>query len=290
MGVSRLFRRLALPGDGARVSPNRNPVERPQGEPFWGHHRQLPLVEDEDLSRLPQQGRDVRRDKHLLVAEPDDERGAPAPECDQGVRSVAGDAGDGIGALKISRGTEDRPGKPVGLVALDQVDDDFRVGLRAEAMPVGHQRLSKLPIVLDDPVVDDGDLGLAIEVRMSIGIRRPAMGGPSCVADAECSLRWVSGEQGLEISDLAGRLPDVERHPRDRGNPGGVIAAVLQPTKTRKDEGDSVPMADVADDSTHRRAVLTRPLAWCNPDGRRYCAEGDSPRPREGPSWDSPGL
>src|SRR3989454_10232158 len=113
---------------------------------------------------------------------------------------------------------------------------------------------------------------------------------PPCVADAECSLGPVGGEQGLEISDLAGRLPDVERHPRDGGNPSRVIAAVLQPTKTRKDEGDSVPMADVADDSTHRRAVLTRPLAGCSPSGRRYYAEEGSQRPREGLSWDSPGL
>src|SRR5947209_7469093 len=99
-------------------------------------------------------------------------------------------------------------------------------------MPFGRQRLSKLPIVLDDPVVDDGHLGLAIEVRMSIGIRRPAMSGPPRMSDAQCSLRRVSGEQGLEIGNLAGCLPDVEGHPGDGGNTSRVIPAVLQPTQT----------------------------------------------------------
>src|SRR5438445_12057901 len=101
---------------------------------------------------------------------------------------------------------------------------------------------------------------------MTTGIRRPALGSPPRVSHTKCALGSVGGVQGLEIGDLAGRLTDVEGHPGDGGNPSRVIAAVLQPTQTRKDDRDGVPMADVADDSTYRRAVLTRALAWCNPD------------------------
>jgi len=137
VGIAGLLRRLTVPGDGARLTPNRNPVERPQRDPFRGHRRQLSIVENEDLPRLPQQGRNVRRDEHLPLTEPDDQRGAPTPECDQRVRRVAGDAGDGVGALKVPGGAEDRAGQPVGLVALDQMGDDFRVGLRAKPMPFG---------------------------------------------------------------------------------------------------------------------------------------------------------
>src|SRR2546426_6744810 len=125
---------------------------------------------------------------------------------------------------------------------------------------------------------------------MSIGIRRPAMSGPPRMSDAQCSLRRGSGEQGLEIGNLSRCLPDVEGHPGDGGNTSRGIPPVLQPTQTPKDEGDGVPMADVTYDSTHRRGVLTRPPARCNPGGRRYCAEGGSPRPREGLSWDWLGL
>ena len=77
VGIAGLLRRLTVPGDGARLTPNRNPVERPQRDPFRGHRRQLSIVENEDLPRLPQQGRYVRRDEHLPLTEPDDQRGAP---------------------------------------------------------------------------------------------------------------------------------------------------------------------------------------------------------------------
>src|SRR2546426_8554616 len=106
------------------------------------------------------------------------------PKCDQRVRSVAGNAGDGVGTFQVSRRTEDRRGEPVRPVALDQVRDDFRGGLGAKLMPLGGQRLSKLSIGLDDPVVDDGQLGIAIEVWMRFVIRRAPMGSPSRAADA----------------------------------------------------------------------------------------------------------
>jgi hypothetical protein len=134
--------------------------------------------------------------------------------------------------------------------------DDFRVGLGAEPMPFGRQRLSQLPVILDDPVVDDGHLGLAIEVRMRIGIRGPAMGGPPRVADAEGALGPVGGDQGLEIGDLARRLPNVEGHPGDRGNSRRVIPAILQSTQAREEKGDRFPMADVSDDATHCQQSL----------------------------------
>src|SRR5437870_2615668 len=116
---------------------------------------------------------------------------------------------------------------------------------------------------------------LAVEVRMCVRVRWPAMGGPTRVADAEGTLGPVGGEQGFEIRDLAGRLPDVERHPRNRGNTCRVVAAVLQPTETRKNEGNGILMADVADDSTHRPTALRQPLAGCSLSGQPRCAAAD---------------
>src|SRR2546422_349873 len=225
MGIPGLFCRLTIPRDGARLPPNRHPVECSHCDPLGGQHCQLALVEDQNLPRPTEQGWNVRRDEHLLVPEPDDERRAPAPKCDKRVWSVARDTGDGIGAFQVSRGAEDRRREPVRLVALDQVSDDFRVGLGAKLVPFCGQRLSKLPIILDDPVVNDGQSGVTVEVRMCVRVRWPAMGGPTRVADAEGTLGPVGGEQGFEIRDLAGRLPDVERHPRNRGNTCRVVAA-----------------------------------------------------------------
>src|SRR5207249_8196300 len=105
------------------------------------------------------------------------------------------------------------------LVALDHVRDDFGVRLRAEPVPVRRERLSKLAVVLDDPVVDDGESRLAIDVRMRVGVRRPSVGCPPRMTNTEGAFRPVGGDQCLEIRDFSGRLSNVERLPGYRGDP-----------------------------------------------------------------------
>ena len=287
MGIPGLLCGLAVPVDGASGSPNGSAVQRAHGDAVGCQHGELPVVEDEDLPRLPQERRDVRGDERLVAAEARYERRASAPEHDQGVRSISRDTGDCEGALEVSGRAQDCRNEPVALVVLDEVRDDFGIGLGAKPMPVRRQRLSKLAVVLDDPVVDDGELGTAIDVRMRIGIRRPAVSRPPGVADAQGAVGPVGRDQRLEVGDLAGRLPDVQRPFGDGGDPGRVVSPVLQPTKAGKDEGHRVAMADIADDSTHRRRVPTLLPGGCNRSGRRRCAEGARPTPRGGPSWDS---
>src|SRR4029453_3532235 len=86
---------------------------------------------------------------------------------------------------------------------------------------------------------------------MSIGVRRPAVGRPTRVADAERSLRPIEGDQRFEGCDPARRFPDVERLLGDRGDAGRVVSPIFQSTKSADDEGRRVPVADVADDATH---------------------------------------
>src|SRR5207245_4641083 len=120
---------------------------------------------------------------------------------------------------------------PVPLVALDHVRNDFGVRLGADPVPVCRERLSKLAVILDDPVVDDGESGLAIDVGMSIGVRRPSVGCPPRMTNTEGALRPVGGDQCLEIRDFSGRLSNVERLSGYRGDPRRVVPSVLQPTK-----------------------------------------------------------
>src|SRR5438046_2530042 len=119
---------------------------------------------------LGEQGGDVGGDEHLAAPVADDEGGAAAAEGDEGVRGGAGDTGDGEGAAEVAGGAEDGGGQAVGLVALDEMGDDLGVGLGAKAVALGGQGFAELPIILDDAVVDDGQLGLTVEVRMRVGI------------------------------------------------------------------------------------------------------------------------
>src|SRR5258705_8272861 len=153
--------------------------------------------------------------------------------------------------------------------------DDLSVGLRANPVAFSHQRLSKLPVVLDDAVMDDGQLAAAVQMRMRIGVRWPPVSGPPGVADADCSAGTVRGQQALEFDDLADALPDFESPSEDRGDSGRVIAAVLKPSKACQDEGNGFLVAGVADDSTHRRTALTRLPDECSPGALPRCAGGD---------------
>src|SRR5262249_1239187 len=151
------------------------------------------------------------------------------------------DASDGEGTSEVSGRALNCRVEPVAPVTLDQVRDDFRVGLRTKAMSPRRQRLAKLAVVLDDPVADDGELGPAVGMRMRVMVRGPAVRRPPGVTDAQGATGPVGPEQSLEIGDFPSCLPDVQRPSGNGDNPGGVISPVLQPTKAGQDEGQRVP-------------------------------------------------
>jgi hypothetical protein len=71
------------------------------------------------------------------------------------------------------------------------------------------------------------------------------------MADADGPVERFGLEQRFEVIELADDLARVEKTVDDDGDPGGVIAAVLEaPQALETDEG-SVLIPDVADYSTH---------------------------------------
>ena len=127
------------------------------------------------------------------------------------------------------------------------------VGLAPERESVGEQFGLDLGEVLDDAVVDDGQLVVVGEVRVRVGVGRPAVGGPARMADAGLAI----GEGvGLEVLaqhlELAGALAHAEAAVAvDDRDARGVIAAVLEPRESGEEDGLAVARAHVSDDSTH---------------------------------------
>src|SRR5262249_40246655 len=64
----------------------------------------------------------------------------------------------------------------------DQVGDDFAVGFRREFVATLDQLFAQGAEVLDDAVMDDGDLGGGVRIGVAGG--RRAVGGPARVAYA----------------------------------------------------------------------------------------------------------
>ena len=67
---------------------------------------------------------------------------------------------------------------------LDQVTQDFRVGLGTELVSQLLELGSKDDVILDDAVVNEGDPFRAVRVRVGVDRGRCPVRGPSRVADA----------------------------------------------------------------------------------------------------------
>ena len=107
------------------------------------------------------------------------------------------------------------------------------------------------------------------------GARSPRWAGrgwPS--ACGRCRRRRGSGS-ACRLSSRLLSLPTERRRSqravRDHRDPGGVVAAVLQPPQALDDDGHRVPRSDVADDAAHGRLSAS---------GRRCRASPPWPRPR----------
>ena len=94
----------------------------------------------------------------------------------------------------------------------DQVHGDLGVGVAGELDAGGFQLGAQRGEVLDDAVVDDGDLAGGVAVRVGVAVGGAAVGGPAGVADAggaaECWRRRL-GERRLQVGQPAGRRRTV---------------------------------------------------------------------------------
>ena len=134
---------------------------------------------------------------------------------------------------------------------------DLGVGLRRELMTLRLQLSAQLGEVLDDAVVHDVDLALAVGVRVRVDVRRLAMGGPASVPDAEMAGRHPCLELGDEVVDLGLGLGDARPDQRSgpwrlqHGDPGRVIAAVLEAFQAVHEDRGGLLIAQVTDDPAH---------------------------------------
>jgi hypothetical protein len=91
-------------------------------------------------------------------------------------------------------------GQVAGVVALDEVRDDFRVGLGVEGVPFGDERALELAEVLDDAVEHDGDVAvLAARERVRILLVDRPVRRPARVAEAVVRARVVRARCILQV-------------------------------------------------------------------------------------------
>jgi hypothetical protein len=136
-----------------------------------------------------QQRGDIRSGEVLARAQAQHQRAARSSDHDL-IGRVHGDDGDRVGPSQQPHCLEHRFFEICPIVALlDEMSDHFGVGLRAEDVSPALELLLEGQIVLDNPIMDDRDLSVAVAVGVSVRVRWGAVGGPAGVAQPNRSRR-----------------------------------------------------------------------------------------------------
>ncbi len=196
----------------------------------------------------------IRRNEVLPVPHANQER-ATLPRDDNLVRLVDRNDHETIGPLHLGKSETHRGTEIVGFRVhlLDEMRQDLGVGVAPEGMPLACQAGLDRAKVLDDAVVNDGDLFAAIVMGMSVDVVRLTMCGPARVADAETTGVGYAArlERGCEFRHFSGLLQSEKFPVLDQGDAGRIVSAVLKPLQSIQNDGDAILMPDISDDSAH---------------------------------------
>ena len=157
---------------------------------------------------------------------------------------------DAVGALEEGERGPDRGLEVAPVVLRHEMGYDLGVGLAREGDALSAQHLAEGAVVLDDAVVDHGDLAGGVEVRMRVGLGDAAMRRPTRVPYAP-GARHVLGHGLTERLDLADAAHAVYRAPVAHRDAGGIVAAIFEALEPFEKDGGGPPRAGVAYDSAH---------------------------------------
>ena len=167
------------------------------------------VVEIDDFASLGENRRDVAGDVVLAVPEADQQRAALSRRDDL-VPVLAGDDGDAVRALNLPQGLDYRVLEVSVECFFNQVRDDFGIGLRNEGVSVSDELLLERARVLDDAVVHDGDVSLAVYVRVRVAFVGRSVCGPARVADPKVAGDGPGIERCLESGDFPRGLTGLD--------------------------------------------------------------------------------
>ena len=129
--------------------------------------------------------------------------------------------------------------------------DDLGVGVAREAHAAPFELAAQLGVVLDDPVVNHGDVPR--DVGVGVRFARPPVRGPARVTDPRGAAEGVLAERGVEVAELPDGANDLDASARVDREARRVVAAVFEATEPLDEQRGALLRADVANDSAHDR-------------------------------------
>ena len=254
VGVARPLGGLGVPVDVGELGLDRAPGGVLDLDGARSEDSELAVFEKDDVAGVVHDGHHVAcHEARGTVRAHDD--GAVLAAHDDLLGMVGVDGGDAVGTLQLGDGLAHGGSEVAFVVALEQVGDCFRVCLADELVPLGAQLVAQRGEVLDDAVVDHGDLAGAVLVGMGVGLARLAVRCPAGVADAAAGGQLQALDRLCEFLHLAHPADDLETAGAVRhGDAGRVVAAVLELPQAPYEYALGLVVTHVSDDSAHRNA------------------------------------
>jgi len=119
-------------------------------------------------------------------------------------------------------------------------------------------------VILDDPVMNNGNLAVAIQMRMGVPNIRLAMSRPTGMTDSDLVARRPSLVAGQYFfpNDHRGKVGQFPRTLYDReaaivveSNASRVVAAIFKSPEAVEQNGHDRASTDVANDAAHKRPL-----------------------------------
>ena len=184
----------------------------------------------------------------IVLADADEQRATRA-RAHHAAGLARADCRDGIRTAEL----RDRPrhGQPqvAVVVRMNEMHDDFRVGLRGEPVSLADQARAQGFEVLDDAVVNHRDL-IVRNVRVRVGGSRCAVRRPTRVRDAGCSYDGGRFRPGREVGDTRDAHQSMHASV-DHRETARVVTSVFEPSDALDEYGNHVFARYGSDNSAH---------------------------------------
>ena len=215
-----------------------------------GQHRPIAFFEIADLLREGRQRQRIGAEIHFAVAKADGERAAVTradhqrglagenePQRERAFEALQRDAGRFFGRHAFFD------------VLRHQMGDHFGIGFGDELGALGFEFAPQLLEILDDAVMDHGDLVGRVRVRVALVGR--AMGRPARMADADGAGNRLIDQPHFQIGKLALGAPPLDLAVDQCGDARRIVAAIFEPPQPFDEQGGDFVFADDADDAAH---------------------------------------
>ena len=220
------------------------------------HDGDLTILQVHHVARMLHDGTGIRGHEVFTVLPDAHDQGAAFPRRHQRVRVLAVQHHDGVSTHHAVQGKSHRFREITLLRALDvihQMHEHFGVGVALEHVTTVLQLFLQRCIVLDDAVVDQGEVPAGAHVRVCVHIVGLAVCGPPRVTDADGAFCAAPVHVRLQVAHLALAFVDAQGVVIDQGHPCAVVPAVLQALEAVHDDRVGLALTHVGHDSAHDR-------------------------------------